>query len=149
MKLSINDIFNNSSIIVFCRKFPLKFTISAEVFLEENGISVLTLSKLLLEQPVKTCLLLAFAGLPREDFRDKMSFDAFQKRLTESEGQAICERVNVLCEAYFKHLLGEISNNQGKTQKQTATADSNRGVKKNFFQSLCKLLLTPVGLFRK
>ena len=149
MKLSINDIFNNSSIIVFCRKFPLKFTISAEVFLEENGLSVLTLSKALLEKPVKTCLLLAFAGLPREEFRDKMSFDEFQKKLSENEGQAICERVNVLCEAYFKHLLGKISKNPEEAQKLTATADSNRGVKKNFFQSLCKLLLTPVGLFRK
>lgn len=146
INLDINDIFNNSFVVVGEKRYPLKFSISAELFLEEQGLSVLTLSKALLEKPVHTSLLLAFAGLPREQFRDKMSFEDFRNNLTDIEGRKIHNQINVLCEAYFKHLLGKIKESN-KEQPTTKTAE--RGVKKNLFQSFYKWLSTPVGLFRK
>ena len=143
MELSIREIFNNTTIKVRGKQYPVKFTVSSEVFLEDNGISVFTLSKKMLEQPKKTSLFLAYAGLPRKDFREKMSFERFLSILSTNEAEKITKQVDVLSQAYFKCILGEIHKGE---EKQNAPANN---VKKNWFKSFCKWPLKLVGRFRK
>jgi len=145
MNFSINEMFNNAAIQIKGRRYPLKYSISAEIFLEENGISITTMSKNMLSQPKKTSLLLAFAGLPRKEFRDKISFEKFVYNLSDKDAQKIISQIDVLAQAYFKCLLGKIE----KYEKKQDTQEPKDTVKKNLLQSLCKLPRKLVGLFRK
>lgn len=122
---TLDGIFNKSTITVNGKTQALRFTVSAELWLENNGgIHLGTLPKLMDEKPTETALRLAFAGLPSKEYRDAMTFEAFTRGLKEAEARAIISRVDWILECYFRHLIGEIR--KENTQKQTGAP-----VKKN------------------
>lgn len=121
---TLDKIFNKSTVTISGKAYPLRFTIAAELYLERFGIHLGTLAGLMAKEPTTTMLRLVFAGLPPEEYRDKMTFEAFCADLPEADGKKILVRVDWILSCYFRHLLGEY-------EKQKADQENGNSVKKN------------------
>lgn len=121
---TLDKIFNKSTVTIKGKALALRFTISAELYLERFGIHLGTLAGLMEKEPTTTMLRLVFAGLPPEEYRDKMTFEAFCADLPEADGKKILVRVDWILSCYFRHLLGEY-------EKQKADQENGNSVKKN------------------
>lgn len=121
---TLDKIFNKSTVTIKGKALALRFTISAELYLERFGIHLGTLAGLMAKEPTTTILRLVFAGLPPEEYRDKMTFEAFCADLPEADGKKILVRVDWILSCYFRHLLGEY-------EKQKADQENGNSVKKN------------------
>lgn len=122
---TLDKIFNQSTITIDGKVYPLRFTVLAEMWLENNGgICLHTLAKNMATRPTETVLRLAFAGLPREEFREKVAFERFVESLSEQDARDITHRVSWILECYFNHLLGELD-------KMRQVSEKGSSVKKN------------------
>lgn len=132
MDENLNAVFNRSKVKIKGKSYPLVFSLKAELWLEGEGVSLLTLPKLMETKPKDTCLKLVFAGLPQEQFRDATEFKTFTDGLDEADARLIFKITGLILECYFKHLL-LVLDKQLKAQE-------DKPVKKNF---LMRLFLSP------
>lgn len=121
---TLDKIFNGSTVTIKRKAYPLRFTISAELYLEKYGVHLGTLAGLMQKEPTTTMLRLVFAGLPHQEYRDRMSFEEFCGQLPDEDGKKILARVDWILSCYFRHLLGEY-------EKLKAAQEAGQGVKKN------------------
>lgn len=114
--------------------YRIKFTLSSALFLEQRGIKPETFANMVSNCPMSTIFTIIFAGLPREHFRDKMSFDEFIESLNDKEKKDIVSRSDVLLTAYFRDFLLKTE----KTKKAIEVMNANKhedgyyGIKKNY-----------------
>lgn len=129
----LEKIFEVCVIKIKDKAYKLKFTLSAVLWLEQNGIKIETLSTNLSKCPKTTIFMLAFAGLPTENFRDKLSFEEFIRSLSDDEQLEILKKMDTLLTAFYKDLALKIekvkkANIKNNLDKQKDFVD----VKKNY-----------------
>jgi len=121
---TLDKIFNQSTVTISGKTYPLRFTIAAEVYLEKHGIHLGTLAELMQKEPTTTMLRLVFAGLPPLEYRNRITFEAFITQLPDTDGKKILTRVDWILGCYFRHLLGEY-------EKTKENKEAGKDVKKN------------------
>ena len=100
-----NKIFEVCEIKIKGKIYKLKFTLSAVLWLEQKGIKIETLSVNLTKYPKTTIFMLAYAGLPTEEFRDKLSFEEFIRSLNDNEQLNIVKKLDLLINYFCLGLL--------------------------------------------
>jgi len=128
MEENLNAVFNRSRVKIKGKSYPLVFSLKAELRLEGEGVSLLTLPKLMETKPKDTILKLVFAGLPPEQFSGAMDFKEFTDGLDEKEARLIFNITGLILECYFKHLI-TVLDKQVKEREE-------KPVKKNFLTRL-------------
>lgn len=123
-----NKIFEVCEIKIKGKTYKLKFTLSAVLWLEQKGIKIETLSVNLTKYPKTTIFMLAFAGLPPEEFRDKLSFEEFIRSLSDDEQLNIVKKLDLLLTAYYKDLALKIE----KARKEMSKKQDYSVIKKNY-----------------
>lgn len=124
-QVTLDNIFNASTVPYRGKKYPLHFTIAAEMYLEKYGIHLGTLAGLLQKEPTTTILRLVFAALPPEQFRDDMSFESFCRITPDADAREMVKRVDWILGCFFRQVLGEYKKNQQEGH------DEETSVKKN------------------
>lgn len=119
----LNKIFEVCFIKIANKEYRLKYSLSAVLWLENKGIKLETLSKSIEKTPQTTIFLLAFAGLPKEQFRENMTFDSWIESLSDKDTKNILERIDVLLEAFYTDL-------GVKLEKINKEAKSSKNIKK-------------------
>ena len=123
-----NKIFEVCEIKIKGKTYKLKFTLSAVLWLEQKGIKIETWSVNLTKYPKTTIFMLAFAGLPPEEFRDKLSFEEFIRSLSDDEQLNIVKKLDLLLTAYYKDLALKIE----KARKEMSKKQDYSVIKKNY-----------------
>lgn len=125
-----NKIFEVCEIKIKGKTYKLKFTLSAVLWLEQKGIKIETLSVNLTKYPKTTIFMLAYAGLPTEEFRDKLSFEEFIRSLNDNEQLNIVKKLDLLLTAYYKDLAIKIE--KARKQKPVENKQDPSVIKKNY-----------------
>lgn len=125
-----NKIFEVCEIKIKGKTYKLKFTLSAVLWLEQKGIKIETLSVNLTKYPKTTIFMLAYAGLPTEEFRDKLSFEEFIRSLNDNEQLNIVKKLDLLLTAYYKDLAIKIE--KARKQMPLENKQDPSVIKKNY-----------------
>lgn len=125
-----NKIFEVCEIKIKGKTYKLKFTLSAVLWLEQKGIKIETLSVNLTKYPKTTIFMLAYAGLPTEEFRDKLSFEEFIRSLNDNEQLNIVKKLDLLLTAYYKDLAIKIE--KARKQMPVENKQDPSVIKKNY-----------------
>ena len=126
-KVTLDNIFNQSTVPYRGKNYPLHFTIAAEMYLEQYGIHLGTLANLLTKEPTTTILRLVFAALPPDQFREGMNFETFCRMVPEKDAREMVKRVDWILACFFRQVIGEYN----KQQKQSEDSHEKTSVKKN------------------
>ena len=119
----LNKIFEVCFIKIGNKEYRLKYSLSAVLWLESKGIKLETLAKSIEKTPQTTIFLLAFAGLPKDQFRENMTFDSWIESLSDTDSKNIIKKLDVLLEAFYT-ALGV------KLEKINKEAKSSKNIKK-------------------
>lgn len=144
-----NKIFEVCEIKIKGKTYKLKFTLSAVLWLEQKGIKIETLSVNLTKYPKTTIFMLAYAGLPTEEFRDKLSFEEFIRSLNDNEQLNIVKKLDLLLTAYYKDLAIKIE--KARKQMPVENKQDPSVIKKKLFELIryvcCKYnkTITEIG----
>lgn len=125
-----NKIFEVCEIKIKGKTYKLKFTLSAVLWLEQKGIKFDSLSVNLTKYPKTTIFMLAYAGLPTEEFRDKLSFEEFIRSLNDNEQLNIVKKLDLLLTAYYKDLAIKIE--KARKQMPVENKQDPSVIKKNY-----------------
>lgn len=134
----LNKIFEVCIITIGKKQYRLKYPLSAVVYLENKGIKIESLTKSIEQTPLNTIYLLAFAGLPKDEFRENITFEAWLEKLTPEETKEIMKKMSILLTAFLKDLGLTI---QEKSKKEQDKKDIKKKSKK-----LLILLCVVIGL---
>ncbi|ACC98498.1 hypothetical protein Emin_0945 [Elusimicrobium minutum Pei191] len=129
---TFDSIFNKTKVKIDGKYKELNFSVFAEMWLQNEGIRVGNIVPNIANKSIETCLKLVFAGLPPEEYRDKMSFVEFRKHLeSNEEGKKeagdIIERTDYIIACFLKHLMAVTE----KVEVEKIMKMSDEEVKKN------------------
>lgn len=126
-KITLDSIFNASTVQYRGKTYPLRFTIAAELWLEKYGIHLGTLAQLMTKEPTTTILRLVYAALPAEDFREKITFEAFCRTLPEADGKEIVKRVDWILACFFRQIVSayKTPTEEGVVQNEKTVVKKN------------------------
>lgn len=124
-KVTLDNIFNASTVPYRGKNYPLHFTIAAEMYLEQYGIHLGTLANLLQKEPTTTILRLVFAALPPETFREGMSFETFCRIVPEQDAREMVKRVDWILACFFRQVIGEYNKQKSEGSHEETTVKKN------------------------
>lgn len=138
----LNKIFEVCLIKIENKEYRLKYTLSAVLWLESKGIKLETLGKSLQSTPQTTIFLLAFAGLPKDQFRESITFDNWIEKLSKEDTTNILKKVDVLLEVFYKDLGVRFE----KIMKEKSPENLKKKLKKSLIKKLLILLFVGISL---